>query len=110
MCSFASHPRVAHNGRSHNPQAVGFTKVVAVVIRMCRADSDMIHHLVTIGCGNGPPTECWATHDVSKNQWDNEPMDRPLRSYLQRKAAVKKPTTADVPLRYKAYKGQDWVG
>ena len=31
------------------------SKVVAVVIRMCRADSDMILHLVTIGCGNGPP-------------------------------------------------------
>ena len=86
------------------------SKVVAVVITMCRADSDMIHRLVTIGCGNGPPTECWATHNISKTEWDNEPVDRPLCSYLQRKAAVKKPTTADVPLRYKACKGQDWVG
>ena len=86
------------------------SKVVAVVIRMCRADSDMIHRLVTIGCGNRPSTDCWATHDISKNQWDNEPVDRPLCSFLQRKAAVKKPTTADVPLRYKACKGQDWVG
>ena len=70
----------------------------------------MIHRLVTIGCGNWPATECWATQDISKNQWDNEPVDRPLCSYLQRKAAVKKPTTAYVPLTYKACKGQDWVG
>ena len=70
----------------------------------------MIHRLVTIGCGNGPPTECWATHDISKNQWDIELVDRPICSYLQRKAAVKKPTTAHVPLRHNARKGQEWVG
>ena len=70
----------------------------------------MIHRLVTIGCGNGPPTECWAIHDISKNQWDTDLVDRPLCSSLQRKAAVKKPTTADVPLRYKGCKGQEWVG
>ena len=37
-------------------------------------------------------------------------MDRPLCSYLQRKAKVTKPTTAHVPLRYKGCKGQEWVG
>ena len=58
---------------------------------------------------HGPCAEV-ATHDISKNQWDNEPVDRPLCSYLKRKAAVKKPTTADLPLRYKACIGQDWVG
>ena len=86
------------------------SKVVAVVIRMCQADSDMIHRLVTIGCGNGPLTECWATHDISKNQWDTDPVDRPLCTYLQRKAKVKKPTTAHVPLRYKGCKGPEWAG
>ena len=34
------------------------SKVVAVVIRMCRAGCDMIHRVVTLGCGNGPRTEC----------------------------------------------------
>ena len=95
---------------AHTTHKLLGSKVVAVVIRMCRADSDVIHRLVTIRCGNGPPTDCWAIHDISKNQWDNEPVDRPLCSYLQRKAAVKKPTTADVPLRYKACKGQEGVG
>ena len=95
---------------AHTTHRLLGSKLVVVVIRMCLADSDMIHRLVTIGYGNGPPTECWATHDISKNQWDNEPVDRPLCGYLQRKAAVKKPTTAHVPLRYKACKGQEWVG
>ena len=70
----------------------------------------MIHRFLAISCGNGQPTECWATHNISKNQRDNEPVDRPLCNYLQRKVAFKKPTTADVPLRYKACKGQEWVG
>ena len=95
---------------AHTTHKLLGSKVVAVVIRKCRADSDVIHRLVTIGCGNGPPTECWATHDISKNQWDNEPVDRPLCSSLQTKAAVKKPAPADVTLRYKACKGQEWVG
>ena len=95
---------------AHTTHRLLGSKVVAVVIRMCRADSDMIHRLVTIGCGNGPPTECCATHDISKNQWESEPVDRPHCSYWQRKAGVKKPTTAHVPLRYKACKGQEWVG
>ena len=55
-------------------------------------------------------TWCWATHDISKNHWDTDPVDRPLCNYLERKAKVKKPTTAHVLLRYKACKGQDWVG
>ena len=87
---------------THTTHRLLGSKVVAAVIRMCRSDSDMIHRLVTIGCGNGPRTtrtECWATHDISKNQWDSEPVDRPLCSYLQRKAAVKKPTTAQLYLR-----------
>ena len=95
---------------AHTTHRLLGSKVVAVVIRMCWADSDMIHRLVTIGCGNGPPTGCWAKHDISKNQWDTNPVDRPLCSYLQRKAKVKKPITADVPLRYKGCKGQEWVG
>ena len=37
-------------------------------------------------------------------------MDRPLCSFLQKKAAVKKPTTADLQLTCKACKRQDWVG
>ena len=52
---------------AHTTHRLLGSKVVAVVIRMCRADSDMNHRLVTIGRGNGPPTECWATHDISKN-------------------------------------------
>ena len=98
---------------AHTTHRLLGSKVVAVVMRMCRADSDMIHRLktiVSIGCGNGPPTECWATHDISKNHWDTDPMDRPLCSYLQRKAKVTKPTTAHAPLRYKGCKGQEWVG
>ena len=83
------------------------SKVVAVVIRMCPADSDMIHRLVSIGCGHVPPTECWATHDISKNLWDTDPVDRALCSYLQRKAKVTKPKTAHAPLRYKGCKGQE---
>ena len=70
----------------------------------------MIQRRVSIGCGNGPQTECWATHNISKNQWDTDPVDRPLCNYLQRKAKVTKPTTAHVPLRYKGCKGQEWVG
>ena len=95
---------------AHTTHRLLGSKVVAVVIRMCRADSDMIHRLVSIGCGNGPQTECWATHDISKNQWDTDPVDRPLCSYLQRKAKVTKPTTAHVPLKYRGGKGQEWVG
>ena len=95
---------------AHTTHRLLCSKVLAVVIKMCRADSDMIHRLVTIGWGNGPSTECWATHAFSKNQSDSEPVDRPLCSFLQRKAAVKNPTTADVPLRYKLCKGQDCVG
>ena len=45
---------------AHTTHRLLGSKVVAVVIRMCRADSDMIHRLVTIGCGNGPSTEWWA--------------------------------------------------
>ena len=37
-------------------------------------------------------------------------MDRPLCSFLQRKAAVRKPAMAHVLLRFNACKGQDWVG
>ena len=84
---------------AHTTHRLLGSKVVAVVIRMCRADPDMIHRLVSIGCGNGPQTECWATHDISKNQWDTDPVDRPLCSYLRRKAKVTKPTTAHAPLR-----------
>ena len=53
---------------AHTTQRLLGSKVVAVVIRMSRGDSNMIHRLVPMGCGNGPPTECWATHDISKNQ------------------------------------------
>ena len=74
---------------AHTTQRLLGSKVVAVVIRMCRADSDMIHRLVSIG--NGPQTECWATHDISKNQWDTDPVDRPLCSYLQHKAKSPNP-------------------
>ena len=67
---------------AHTTHRLLGSNVVAVVIRMCEADSDMIHRLVTIGCGNGPPTECWFTHDIAKNQWDSEPVDRPVCSFL----------------------------
>ena len=49
---------------AHTTHRLLGSKVVAVVIRMCRADSNMIHRLVSIGCGNGPQKECWATHDI----------------------------------------------
>ena len=49
---------------AHTTHRLLGSSVVAVVLRMCRADSDMIHCLVSIGCGNGPQTECWATHDI----------------------------------------------
>ena len=85
--------------------------MVAVVIGMCRADSDMIHRLISIGCGNGPQTANGGPHTTfQKNQWDTDLVDRPLCRYLQRKGKVTKPTTAHAPLRYKGCKGQEWVG
>ena len=67
---------------AHTAHKLLCSKVVAVVIRMCRADSDMIRRLVTIVCGNGPSTECWATQHISRNQWDNKPVHRLLCSFL----------------------------
>ena len=61
---------------AHATHRLWGSKVVGVVIKMCRADSNMLHRLVTIGCGNGPSTECWSTHDIAKNQRDSKPEER----------------------------------
>ena len=66
---------------AHTTHMLLGSKVVAVVIRLCRADSDMIHRLVSIGCGNGPQTECWATTTFQK-------INGTLTRWIGRSAAI----------------------